>query len=102
MKTLIKYIEGEGQLPRILRAAALDVALSQKEFHCFCDANNGSLLDAFTVEGGFGLNVADSGPDGLAEKWDVNLEALSKKLDGLTILQKCALVAAFDGFFKQG
>src|SRR5664279_2158048 len=101
MTTLMKYIEAEGQLANLLRAAALEVDLTEPEFHCYCDANNSTMLDAVAFEAGFGLNVADSGPDGLAEKWQVNLPALSEKLDGLTPLQKCAVLAAFDGFFHR-
>ena len=96
---LSNYITGEGSMPRLLRQAAVAIPLSESEFHCFCDANNGTVLDPDSLEF-LGLNVADSGPDGLAEKWGVNLSSLAKKLNGLPALQKCALLAASDGFFS--
>jgi len=101
MIEVASYIEGEGRMPDLLRQAAIGIRLNEAEFHCFCDANNGTAFDTPTLEGGFGLNVADSEPDGLAEKWDVNLPALAGKLNALPTLQKCALLAAMDGFFSR-
>jgi hypothetical protein len=101
MIEVANYIDGEGRLPDVLRQAAIGIPLSEAEFHCFCDANNGTAFDTPTLEGGFGLNVADSEPDELAEKWDVNLPALAGKLNALSTLQKSALLAAMDGFFRR-
>jgi hypothetical protein len=100
MKTIEQYIHGKGNLMELLRLAACQIPLSEAEFLCCCDANNSTTweLDVFEL---FGLNVADSGPDGLAEEWSVNLHDLAKKLDALPGIQKCALLAAKDGFFGQ-
>jgi hypothetical protein len=101
MKKIMDNINGDESLPFLLRLAARDLPLSEAEFHCFCDANNGTRFDPRDLENSFGLNVVDSKPDGLDEIWGVDLTALARKLDSLTLLQKCALLAAMDGFFKR-
>jgi hypothetical protein len=98
MRDVAKFIKSEGKMPDLLRLAAKDIPLNEAEFHCFCDANNGTAFDPLSFEE-LGLNVADSGPDGLGEKWGVDLASLARKLNALPALQKCALLAASDGFF---
>jgi hypothetical protein len=101
MRTIEQYIEGDGRLKDVLRAAARQLDFSESEFLCFCDATMSTAFEPWSVESGFGLDVADSEPDGLAEKWSVELKALSEKLDSLTPIQKCAMLAAGDGFFHR-
>lgn len=101
MKNIMDNIKGDDGLPFLLRMAVRDVPLNEAEFHCFCDANNGTRFDPRDLDDTFGLNMADSKPDGLDEKWGVDLDALARKLDSLSMLQKCALLAAMDGFFNR-
>jgi hypothetical protein len=101
MNTIKQYIKGDAGLQRLLRQVARDIPFTESEFLCFCDVENDSVfLDPRQLEVAFGANVADSCPI-VGDKWNVNLEALSKKLDALTLLEKCALLAAKDGFFAQ-
>ena len=101
MHEIAKYIEKEGRLNDLLRATAVEIPLSEDEFLCCCDANLSTALGSKTFEQEIAMNVEDSGPDGLAEKWHVDLPALVQKLNKLTAVEMCALLAAFDGFFKR-
>lgn len=96
---LTTHIKGDGQLPNLLREAARSITLTENEFLAFCDANNGTMWDESALTHSFQANVEDSGPDGLAEKWSVSLKELAEKLSTLTPVQKCAMLAALDGFF---
>lgn len=97
----MKYLNSDGGLEMMLRMAAENMPLTEAEFHCFCDANNGTCFTPADIEQSFSMNVADSGPDGLGEKWGVDLLALARKLEAFPTLQKIALLGAMDGFFKR-
>ncbi|MCB2189327.1 MAG: hypothetical protein KQJ78_23155 [Deltaproteobacteria bacterium] len=60
--------------------------LSEAEAKCLRDILNATRLDAGMVRywpGILAQAVRDSGPDGLAEKWGVDLEALAVRLEAL-------------------
>lgn len=96
---ITEHIKGDGQLPNLLREAARSITLTENEFLAFCDANNGTFWSESDIEHSFHINIADSGPDGLALKWNVSLKELAYKLSTMTPVQKCAMLAALDGFF---
>lgn len=97
---ITQHIKGDGQLPNLLREAARTITLSEDEFAAFCDANHGTMWNESALTHSFQANVEDSGPDQLDLKWNVNLAAITIKLESLTPVQKCALLAALDGFFQ--
>ena len=81
--------------------------LSVGEWLCIMDANNGTWLEADGKRGdiaarGVWLNVADSELDGLAEKWDVDLQALSNKLREMPYHKKVAVVEMIQRFWGGG
>jgi hypothetical protein len=80
------------------KTSALQIGLSAKELAAALTTQKWHDLEVFAAKR---LGRADSKPDGLDEKWGVDLNALARKLDSLTLLQKCALLAAMDGFFKR-
>ena len=91
------YIKGEGKLPHLLREAADGIQLTENEFHCFCDANKDCGFTLSTWWEDFGTNVSGYAREPFSERWNVDLLALSEKLNRLTPIQKCALLAAMDG-----
>ena len=68
--------------------------LSEAEWCCICDANNGCGLTFLLGSDHFQslwANVADSEPDGLGEKWGVDLMALALLLRDLPPAGKAAV-----------
>lgn len=79
--------------------------LSLGEWCAICDANNGT--GAFELAGTdidearhLWANVADSGPDGLGDKWGVDLEALAKKLRAMPMASKAAVYEVVRAFWS--
>jgi hypothetical protein len=104
-----EYIAGDIWLKTLLWSAAEDIRLSEDEFRCFCEAYQNSLFSADSMED-FGVNVTDRmegfvdgkfSEDCLSEGYKIDLTALAKKLAALPTLQKVALVAALEGFYKR-
>ena len=69
--------------------------LTEAEWCCFCDANNG--CGVFLATGGHDqaesawANVADSVPDGLDEKWGVSCLKLAEKIRLMTFVGRVAV-----------
>lgn len=79
-------------------------ALTLPEWLAVCDANNGTFLEVeaikFDPARSAWLNVADSGPDGLAEKWGVNLEDLAQKLRAMSYPEQVAVWEIIQRFWR--
>lgn len=65
------------------------------ELAAILDANNGTLFEPWSIPMVW-LNVEDSGPDGIAEKWDIDLASLVTKLTALSLAESHALVDAIE------
>lgn len=65
------------------------------ELAAILDANNGTLFEPWSIPMVW-LNVEDSGPDGIAEKWDIDLASLVTKLTALSLAESHALVDAME------
>ena len=107
-----------GQIPRdepdalpsamVRYRAIIDAAmpvLTENEWACLCDILNASHRAANNQDTdparSMGLNVADSGPDGMAEKWGVDLATLAARLDGMDYAAQCAVIETVDRFWRQ-
>lgn len=79
--------------------------LAENEWACLCDILNASHRAASHPDTdparSMGLNVADSGPDGMAGKWGVDLAALAARLDGMDYPAQCAVIETVDRFWRQ-
>jgi len=77
--------------------------LTVAEWSLLADVLNGTLLDA--EPGGPDLarylwaEVADSGPDGMAKKWSVDLPALAARLKALDYPAQCAVLEVVRAFW---
>lgn len=87
----------------IIDAAA--PALEVDEWALLCDALNGSVLTAGHGDTDparhLAQSVADSAPDGLGEKWGVDVPALAARLDRLPYPARCAIVETVARFWRQ-
>lgn len=88
---------------RAILAAAMP-ALSVGEWALLCDALNGSVRSADHADTdparGLAQSVADSGADGLAEKWGVDLAALAARLAALPYAGQCAVIETVSRFWS--
>lgn len=75
---------------RMLIEEAVPV-LTEAEWSATLDALNGSWLQDETHLRLMWASIADSAPDGLADKWGVDLDALAGKVRGMSIAQLLAL-----------
>jgi hypothetical protein len=89
---------------RAIVDAAMPV-LAENEWACLCDILNATHRSADHPDTdparSIGLNVADSGPDGMAEKWGVDLADLAARLDAMDYAAQCAVIETVDRFWRQ-
>ena len=89
---------------RAIVDAAMPV-LAENEWACLCDILNAShrLTNHPDTDPArsMGLSVADSGPDGMAEKWGVDLDLLAARLDAMPYPAQCAVIETVDRFWRQ-
>lgn len=80
-------------------------ALAENEWACLCDILNATHRIADHPETdparSMGPNVADSGPDGMADKWGVDLSGLAAQLDAMSYPAQCAVIEIVDRFWRQ-
>lgn len=80
-------------------------ALTVGEWSLLCDALNGSVLTAGHADTDparhLAHSVADSAPDGLGEKWGVDLPALAARIEHLPYAARCAIVETIARFWRQ-
>lgn len=74
--------------------------LDIKEWCALADVANGFATYEITQLRVFWASVADSGPDGLAEKWGVDLDALAAKVRALPMPQLLAMREVLDRFWN--
>lgn len=80
-------------------------ALAENEWACLCDILNASHRAADHPDTdparSMGINVADSGPDGMADKWGIDLAALATRLNAMDYPAQCAVIETVDRFWRQ-
>jgi len=89
---------------RALLAGAMP-ALAVGEWALLCDALNGSVLTAAHADIDPALylpqSVADSAPDGLGDKWGVDVVALAARIERMPYAARCAIVETVARFWRQ-
>lgn len=81
----------------ILRRARIDERFTPAEMDCIRDVCTGWLAEpAATIAGGIGLELLDSIPDGIGEKWGVDVRALAARVDALPFADQIALVESIE------
>ena len=91
-----------GRYGEIVRRARIAARFTEPELDALRDCCNGTLFDpAQLIDGAILANFEDSLVDGLAEKWDIDPEALAAKLRGLPYSDQVALVEDIEAF-RQG
>ena len=70
------------------------------EASLLCDAMNGTITEPHTASL-LWANVADALDDGLAEKWDVDGEALVRRLRALSPFEQLAVADACERFWRR-
>lgn len=84
----------------MLRRTALP-AFSDAEMDALRDSNNGTWHEpAAMIRGALWIGVEDSLPDGLADKWGIDGEALVEKLRALTFAQEVRLVEQIERWWS--
>lgn len=81
-------------------------ALSKGEWLAICDANNSTWLKDVNLPPeeparGLRMNIADFGPDGIAEKWGVDLLELAQKLRDMTIAEQTGVFEVVVQFWER-
>lgn len=73
---------------------------SAAELNALRDVCNGWAAEpATTISGGLAMELADSLPDGIAEKWEIDADALLAKLRALPYADELALVAGIESWW---
>ncbi|WP_287995356.1 hypothetical protein [Acidiphilium sp.] len=80
-------------------------ALRESEWALLCDALNGCVLTADHADTDparhLAQSVADSEPDGLGEKWGVDVAALAARIERMPYAARCAIVETVGRFWRQ-
>lgn len=85
----------------ITRRARIAQRFTQDELMALRDCCNGTWFQpAKLIDGAVLANFADSGPDGLYEKWNIDSEAVIAKLQGLSFSDQVALVEDIETFWR--
>lgn len=89
---------------RAIIAAAVP-EMTAGEWELLCDALNGSILTAENAEIDPALwlpqSVIDSEPDGLGEKWGVDVPELAARIERMPYVARCAIAETVDRFWRQ-
>lgn len=88
--------------------ALLDEAapmLSENEWSLLCDVLNGCVLTAEHADldpaQHLGRSVSDSAPDGMGDKWGVDIAALAGRIERMPYAGRCAIVETVARFWRQ-
>lgn len=94
-----KSIDRYHEVIRRHRPAA-EAQFSEAELMALRDVANGWLAEpAATIAGGLALELSDSLPDGIAEKWGIDAPALIAKLNNMPYADQLALVASIEAWW---
>ena len=86
----------------IRRHRGVEQQFSGAEMNALRDVANGWVAEpAARIAGGLALEFSDSLPDGIAEKWEINADALLAKLRALTYADELALVAGIEAWWMK-
>ena len=84
----------------IRRHRDVERQFSEAEMNALRDVANGWLAEpAATIAGGLAMEFADSLPDGVAAKWEIDADALLAKLRALAYADELALVAGIEAWW---
>lgn len=86
----------------IRRHRGVEAQFSEAELNALLDVCNGWWAEpAAAIAGGLALELEDSLPDGVAEKWKIDAPALIAKLRALPYADELALVAGIEAFWRK-
>lgn len=84
----------------IRRHRGVESQFSEAELNALRDVANGWMAEpAATIAGGLAMELADSLPNGIAEKWEIDAPALLTKLRALPYADELALVAGIEAWW---
>jgi len=84
----------------IRRHRGVEAQFSEAEMMALRDVANGWIAEpAAMIAGGLALELSDSLPDGIAEKWEIDAPALIAKLNALLYADELALVAGIEAWW---
>lgn len=85
----------------IRRHRGVEKQFSEAELNALRDVANGWIAEpAATIAGGLAMELEDSMPDGIAEKWEIDADALIAKLRALPYADQLALVAGIEAWWN--
>lgn len=86
----------------IRRHRSVEDQFSEAELNALRDVANGWWAEpAATIAGGLALELSDSLQDGIAEKWEIDAQALLAKLRALPYADELALVAGIEAWWNK-
>lgn len=95
-----KFVDRYAETVR--RHRGVEKQFSESEMNAMRDVANGWWAEpAATIDGGLALNLEDSMPDGIGEKWGIDAPALVAKLRALPYADQLALVAGIEAWWKK-
>lgn len=74
--------------------------ITPAEMSLICDILNGSLQDARSARY-LADEITDSAPDGMGEKWGVDINALAAEVAALSYVEKLALIDAAERYWER-
>ncbi len=95
-----KFVDRYAEVIR--RHRGVEKQFSEAEMNALRDVANGWIAEpAATIEGGLAMELEDSLPDGIAEKWEIDADALLAKLRALPYADQLALVAGIEAWWNK-
>jgi hypothetical protein len=86
----------------IRRHRNVEDRFTEAEKNALRDVANGWLAEpAATIAGGLALELSDSLPDGVVEKWEIDAQALIAKLETLSYADELALVVSIESWWNR-
>lgn len=73
--------------------------MTRGEWSAVCDVINGAFLDARGIDLCW-ASVADSGPDGIGEKWGVDVDALANRIRAMSLAERVAMCECVERFWS--
>lgn len=84
----------------IRRHRGVESQFTEAELNALRDVANGWLAEpAAMIAGGLALELSDSLPDGISEKWGIDAPTLIGKLNALSYADELALVAGIEAWW---
>lgn len=84
----------------IRRHRGVEAQFSEAELNALRDVYNGCIAEpAATISGGLAMELEDSLPEGVAEKWGIDVPALLAKLRALPYADELAMVAGIEAWW---